>query len=144
MNTTDAQFRHVLSLAEENEILRQKEREAIMLMTSLILDKQRVCDILKNRTIEIQQGEITLLLDALFDKNLYRKKKAYTILFRQLGIHECLVGETRSYMLSFFDIDFYQTEHLARGLSHLAGFQLSGFSECHTLVVYPKSGKSSA
>ena len=96
MSTTDAQFGHLLSLVEENEILRQKEREAIMLMTSLILDKQRVCDILKNPTIEIQQGEEVLLLDALFGDNPYRKEKAYTILFRQLGIHASLVADVLS------------------------------------------------
>lgn len=96
MSTTDAQFEHILSLADENEILRQKEREAIMLMTSLILDKRRVCDILKYSTIEIQQGEKALLLDALFDNNLYQKEKAFTILFRQLGIHEYLVADVLS------------------------------------------------
>ena len=40
MSPTDVQFEHLLSLAEEKEILHQKEREAIMLMTYLILDKQ--------------------------------------------------------------------------------------------------------
>ena len=54
MSPTDVQFQHLVSLAEANKILRQKEKEIILLMTSLILDKQRVCDILKNPTIEIQ------------------------------------------------------------------------------------------
>jgi len=96
MSTSDDQFEYLLSLAKENEILRQKEREATMLMTSLILNKRRVCDILINSTIEIQQDEKALLLDALFDNNLYRKEKAYTILFRQLGIHQCLVADVLS------------------------------------------------
>jgi len=96
MSTTGDQFEHLLSLAEENEILHQKEREAIMLMTSLILNKRRVLDILINSTIEIQQDEKALLLDALFDNNPYRKEKAYTILFRQLGIHQCLVADVLS------------------------------------------------
>ena len=61
MSTTDIQFERLLSLAKENEILRQKEREAIILMASLILDKQRVCDILKNSTIEILQSEKAIL-----------------------------------------------------------------------------------
>jgi transposase len=67
-----------------------------MLMTSLILDKRRVCDILRNSKIKIQQGEKALLLDALFDNNLYRKERAYTILFRQLGIHGRLVADALS------------------------------------------------
>jgi hypothetical protein len=49
INTTDAQFQHLLSLAEVYEILRKKERAAIMLLISLILDKQKVCEILKTR-----------------------------------------------------------------------------------------------
>ena len=67
-----------------------------MLLISLILDKQKVCEILKNPTIEIHPGEKALLLDTLFGNNLYQKKKAYTILFRQLGIHERLVADVLS------------------------------------------------
>ncbi len=96
MSTTDAQFQHLLTLAEENNTLRQREREAIMLMTSLILNRQRVYGILKYPTIEIHDNEKALLLDAIFEENLYRKKKAYTILFLQLGIHERLVADVLS------------------------------------------------
>ena len=117
MSMIDAQFRHLLSLAEETEILRQKEREVISMMTSLILDKQRVCDILKNPTIEIQQGEKALLLDALFDNNLYRKKKAYTILFRQLGIHGRLIADALS--ITPRTIRNYHRCYRRFGLAHL-------------------------
>lgn len=96
MSLTDGQFQHLVSLTEENKILRQKEREIILLVTSLILNKQRVCDILKNPTIKIQQDEKHLLLDALFDNNLYRKEKAYTILLCQLGINKYLIADVLS------------------------------------------------
>ncbi len=96
MSTTDAQFEHLLSIAEENELLHTKEREIILLMTSLILEKQRVYNILEYPTINIRQGEKDLLLDALFDKNLYRKEKAYTILFCQLGINKYLIADVLS------------------------------------------------
>ncbi len=96
MSTTDAQFEHLLSIAEESELLHQKEREIILLMTSLILDKQRIYDILEYPTINIQQSEKDLLLYALFDKNLFRKEKAYTILFCQLGIDKYLIADVLS------------------------------------------------
>jgi len=96
MSITDAQFEHLLSIAEDNKRLFQKERKAIILMISLILDKHRVCDTLNNPRIEIQQGEKALLLATLFENNLYRREKAYTILFRQLGIPERLISDVLS------------------------------------------------
>ncbi len=119
MSTTDAQFQHLLSLVEENERLRQRERDIIMLMTSLILDKQRVYTILQNPTVRIQESEKALMVDALSENNLYRKKKIYTILFCQLGIHKCLVAE----VLSIAQRTVRKHHHCYKefGLAHLLG-----------------------
>lgn len=96
MSVTDAHFNHLLSIAEENAKLYKKERAAIMLMTSCILDKQRVREVLRNPKIQIQPKDKTLLLDVLFGNNSYRRDKAYTILFRQFGIHKNLIAEVLS------------------------------------------------
>ena len=93
MSTTDAQFQKLLSLADENQTLCKKEKDVSLLMTSLILDKCRVCAILKNPQIEIQQGEKAILIEALFGNNLYKKRQAYAILFCQLGINKYLVAD---------------------------------------------------
>lgn len=96
MSVTEGHFDHLLSIAKKNEILYKKERAAIMLMTSCILDKQRVKDILRNPEIKIQPKDKTLLLDALSRNNSYRRYKAYTVLFRQFGIHKNLIAEVLS------------------------------------------------
>jgi len=96
MSTTDAQFDRLLSIAEENGILYKKERAAIMLMASCIFDKQRVRDVLRNLELKIQPKDKTLLLNVLSENNSYRRDKAYTILFRQFGIHKNLIAEVLS------------------------------------------------
>ena len=96
MSTTDAQFDRLLSIAEENGILYKKERAAIMLMASCIYDKQRVRDVLRNPELKIQPKDKTLLLNVLSENNSYRRDKAYTVLFRQFGIHKNLIAEVLS------------------------------------------------
>ncbi|MFC2002877.1 IS630 family transposase [Chloroflexota bacterium] len=117
MTTTDVQLDHLLSIAKENEILYKKERAVIMLMTSLILDKQRVCEILKNPEIKIQPREKALLLGVLFGKDSFRKEKAYTILFGQLGIHKNLIAEGLS--ITKRTVRNYHRCYKEFGLSHL-------------------------
>ena len=96
MSPTDVQFDNFLILMEEQKLLHQRERAIILLMTSLILNMQRVYDVLDDPAIDAQQHEKALFLEALFDNNPYRKKKAYTILFCKLGIHHRLIEEVLS------------------------------------------------
>ena len=96
MNTTDVQFEHLLSIANENAILHKKQRAAIMLMASCIFDKQRVRYILRNPTIKVQPKDKNLLLDTLAENNLHCRIKAYTVLFREFGINKHLIAEVLS------------------------------------------------
>lgn len=86
----------ILSLYAENIRLRERERQIILFMTSLILDNQKANRVISNPINDISDCEKTLLLKSITNNNLNRRKKAFTILFLKLGIHKNLIAAVLS------------------------------------------------
>jgi transposase len=72
------------------------EREVILFMTSLILDKNKVKTILDKNSLSFSDNDITTLMQVISNDNMYRRKKAYTVLFRNLNIHKELISKVLS------------------------------------------------
>jgi transposase len=87
----------ILSLSVENRRLREREREIILFMTSLILDNHKANGILSNPLIDILDCEKTLLSKTISNDNLSRRKKALIILFFKLGIHKNLIADVLNF-----------------------------------------------
>ena len=86
----------ILSLSAENRRLRDREREIILFMTSLILDDHKVNEVLSNPLLDIPDCEKTLLSKTIANDKLCRRKKAFIILFLKLGINKNLIAEVLS------------------------------------------------
>jgi len=83
----------ILSLSIENRRLLDRERKIILFMTSLILDNHKANRIVSNLLIDIPDCEKTLLSRTISIDSLYRRKKAFAILFLKLGIQKNLIAE---------------------------------------------------
>lgn len=86
----------ILSLSEENRRLYHKEREIILFMTSLILDNKKANRILSNSLLDIPDCEKILLSKTISSDNLYRRRKAFAILFLKVGINKNLIADVLS------------------------------------------------
>jgi len=96
VNSMDSGLKKYVFLLEENRRLRLLERERLLFMNSLIFDKNKINIILGKNTLGFSEDDIVTLLQAIYDDNIYRRKKAYTILFRNLNIHKELISQVLS------------------------------------------------
>ena len=96
VNSMDSGLKKYVFLLEENRTLRLLEREVLLFMNSLIFDKNKINIILGKNSLGFSEDDIVTLLQAISDDNIYRRKKAYTILFRNLNIHKELISKVLS------------------------------------------------